>query len=84
MLPVPRPWLNGVHIADLAEFIDKRREAARKENDQMQVCLGAGFDPTIDVEGRPLARRKKWRSGKELGCADGGQPSALKGVKVPG
>lgn len=26
----------GVHLGDLAEFIDKRREAARKENDQMQ------------------------------------------------
>ncbi|MDX0262404.1 Pyocin activator protein PrtN [Sinorhizobium meliloti] len=26
----------GVHLADLAEWIDKRREAARKENDQMQ------------------------------------------------
>lgn len=25
----------GVHIADLAEFIDKQRAAARKENDQM-------------------------------------------------
>lgn len=26
----------GVHIADLADWIDKRREAARKENDQLQ------------------------------------------------
>lgn len=26
----------GVHLADLADWIDKRREAARKENDQMQ------------------------------------------------
>ncbi|MDX0318411.1 pyocin activator PrtN family protein [Sinorhizobium meliloti] len=25
----------GVHLADLAEWIDKRREAARKENDQI-------------------------------------------------
>lgn len=26
----------GVHLADLADYIDRRREAARKENDQMQ------------------------------------------------
>ncbi|ARS70121.1 Pyocin activator protein PrtN [Sinorhizobium meliloti RU11/001] len=25
----------GVHLLDLADWIDKRREAARKENDQM-------------------------------------------------
>ncbi|TIN82206.1 pyocin activator PrtN family protein [Mesorhizobium sp.] len=26
----------GVHLADLAAWIDKRREAAKKENDQLQ------------------------------------------------
>ena len=26
----------GIHLADLAAWIDKRREAAKKENDQMQ------------------------------------------------
>lgn len=26
----------GVHLADLARWIDERREAARKENDQLQ------------------------------------------------
>ncbi|CAN7619063.1 pyocin activator PrtN family protein [Agrobacterium tumefaciens] len=25
----------GVHLQDLADYIDKRREAARKENDQL-------------------------------------------------
>lgn len=29
----------GVHVLDLAEWIDRRRDAARKENDQLQGRL---------------------------------------------